>query len=103
MITDKELTPEEGLRRLHELFGSKEPSKPQRKYRRYVLETESGTPVFRLLDCDPHTPRSENELWFEQFLAEEFGDDIVPRLLPATTQRLGISTPVLTFCLKIDD
>jgi hypothetical protein len=81
MITDKELTPEEGLRRLHELLGSKEPSKPQRKYRRYVLETESGAPVFRLLDCDSHTPRSENELWFEQFLAEEFGDDIVPRKL----------------------
>ena len=46
-MADHELTPEEGFRRLNELFGSDDPSAPPtRGCRKYVLEYQDGEPVF---------------------------------------------------------
>jgi|SRR6516165_3011724 hypothetical protein len=80
MATD-ELTPEEALQRLHELFGGADDTALHHGCRKYILELENGKPVFRPADDDLASARSEAELIVDQIIAEEFGDDIVPRKL----------------------
>ena len=81
-MADHELTPDEALRGLAELFGSDDPSAPpSRGCRKYVLETKDGEPVFRRADSDPVLPRDEIELAVEQMIDEELGNDIVPQKL----------------------
>jgi hypothetical protein len=79
-MADKHITPEEGLRMLNELFGSRGTPEVKRRCRWYVLELEGGALIFRPLGTT-QSPRSELELMFDEICAEEFGDDIVPRKL----------------------
>ena len=81
-MTDHELTPEEGFRRLHELFGAEDPSAPPtRTHRKYVLEYADGKPVFRRADSQPALARDEIELALDQIFDRELGNDIVPQKL----------------------
>lgn len=82
MPDDISAAAEEGFRRLHELFGSAEPSAPAtRGRRRYVLELRDGEPVFRDANIDPAVPRSEIELALDQIFDEVLDNDIVPQKL----------------------
>jgi hypothetical protein len=81
-MADHELTPEEGFRGLHELFGPDDPSAPPtRGCRKYVLEYVHGEPVFRRADSHPAPARDEIELAVDQMFDEELGNDIVPQKL----------------------
>jgi hypothetical protein len=88
-MADHECTPEEGFRRLHELFGSDDPSAPPtRTCRKYVLEHQEGEPIFRLAEMPskPTLPRNEFEVAFDEVMMELFGpdpdgDEIVPQKL----------------------
>ena len=81
-MADHELTPDEALRGLAELFGSDDPSAPpSRGCRKYVLETKDGEPVFRRADSGPPFPRDEIELAIDQIFDEELGNNIVPQKL----------------------
>jgi hypothetical protein len=88
-MADHELTPEEGLRLLDELFGSEDPNAPPTRGRRkYVLEHLDGEPVFRLAEVSnkPALPRDEFDVAFDEVMAELFGPDpdgneIVPQKL----------------------
>ena len=76
-----ELTPDEAVRALAELFSSL-PSAPNRRCRKYVLEREDGELLFRLVKI----PRDEIDLAFDEVMAELFGpdsdgDEIVPQKL----------------------
>src|SRR5262249_54287686 len=89
---------EEGFQRLHELFGAANPSPPAtRGCRRYVLEFRDGEPIFRDANCGPVHPRDEIESMLDQIIAEEFGDDIVPKKLekafPGSSFELGCNMP----------
>ena len=84
-----DLTPEEGLQLLDELFGAKDPSAPPTRTRRkYVLEYQDGQPVFRFAEIKSETvlPRSEWDVFWDDLMAELFGpdsdgDEIVPQKL----------------------
>jgi len=68
-----ELTPEEGLRLLDELFGSEDPNAPPTRGRRkYVLEHLDGEPVFRLVEVSnkPALPRDELDVAFDEVMAD---------------------------------
>jgi len=80
-MTDEELTYEEAIQRLHELCGAEDDPAPKRKCRRYLLEFKNGDLIFRFAQGDPSPARSEAELIVDQLIAEEFGEDIVPRKL----------------------
>lgn len=80
-MADHELTVEESLRALDELFRCDDVSVPNRRCRRYVLEFHDGKPVFRSTDNGRDLPRSEDELAIDRIFEEEFGDDIVPQKL----------------------
>ena len=80
-MADHELTPEDGFRRLNELFNSEDASVPNRGCRRYVLEFDNGKPVFRRTNSDPAHPRTEIEVAVDQMIDEELGNDIVPQKL----------------------
>jgi hypothetical protein len=80
-MSDEDLTLEEALQGLHELFGSQDSSVPARRCRTYVLELASGNPVFRLADSDYQVSRSEIETMVDQIIEEVSGDDIVPMKL----------------------
>jgi hypothetical protein len=88
-MADHELTPEEGLRLLDELFGSEDPNAPPtRRHRKYVLEYQDGEPVFRLAETASKStlPRDEIEVAFDEVMLELFGPDpdgneIVPQKL----------------------
>ena len=89
-MADHELTPEDGLRGLNELFGSEDPSAPPtRGCHKYLLEYRDGQPVFRLAEM-PTTksalPRDELDVFFDELIMELFdpdpdGDEIVPQKL----------------------
>jgi hypothetical protein len=88
-MADHQLTPEEGLRLLDELFGSEDPSAPPTRGRRkYLLEYRDGEPVFRLAEASnkPALPPDEFDVAFDEVMAELFGpdpdgDEIVPQKL----------------------
>ena len=88
-MADHELTPEDGLRGLHELFGSDDPSAPPtRGCRKYVHEYRDGEPIFRLAEMPskPTLPRDEIDVIFDEVMVELFGpdpdgDEIVPQKL----------------------
>jgi hypothetical protein len=88
-VADHELTPEEGLRGLNELFGSKDASAPpSRGCRKYFLEYQDGEPVFRLAEMPikPALPRDEIGVALDEVMLELFGPDpdgnvIVPQKL----------------------
>ena len=72
----------EGYRRLHELFGSADPSaRPTRGCRKYLLEYRDGEPVFRRADSGPASPRDEIELALDRIFDEVLDNDIVPEKL----------------------
>jgi hypothetical protein len=73
-MADHELTPEEGLRLLDEVFGSAS-APPTRTCRKYFLEYQDGEPVFRLAEVPskPTLPRSEIEVAFDEVMEELFG------------------------------
>ena len=73
-MADHELTPEESLRLLDELFGGEDGSVPKRRCRKYVLDYLNGKPAFRFAE------------WFDELMMELFGpdpdgDEIVPQKL----------------------
>ena len=77
-MADHELTYEEALQGLNELFGSTEAAAPARSFRKYVLEYQDGEPTFQ-----PVPPRSELDVIFDEVVSELFGpdtdgDEIVP-------------------------
>lgn len=73
---------EEAFRRLHELFGAPDPSAvPTRRCRRYVLEFQTGKPVFWEAYTGPAYPRSELELMLHRIFDEVLDNDIVPQKL----------------------
>src|SRR6476646_688562 len=73
---------EEGYRRLHELFGSDDPSAPPtRGGRKYVLEYRDGEPIFQDADKSRTCPRSELELALDRIIDEVLDNDIVPQKL----------------------
>jgi hypothetical protein len=77
-MADHELTPEEGLRLLDELFGSEDPNAPPTRGRRkYVLEHLDGEPVFRLAEVSnkPALPRDDFDVAFDEVMVELFGPD----------------------------
>ena len=78
-MADQELTYEEALRGLSELFGS-DNSAPNRRRRRYLLDLKDGKLVFRFERPSP-LERDELTLMLDQVFDEEFDDDIVPRKL----------------------
>jgi hypothetical protein len=81
-MADHELTPEEGLRLINEIFGYEDPSAPPtRGCHKYVLDYQGGEPVFRRADSHPALARDEIELAVDQMIDEELGNDIVPRKL----------------------
>jgi hypothetical protein len=89
-MADHELSPEEGLQLLHELFGSVDHSAlPTRGCRKYVLEFRHGEPVFRFADMlsNKSAPMRDGlEVWFVDLMTELFGPDsdgneIVPEKL----------------------
>jgi hypothetical protein len=71
---------EEGLRRLNELFGGTDDSAPKRSYRRYILESQDGSFLFRF-EHSPRVDRDEMTLMVDQIIDEEFDNNIVPRKL----------------------
>jgi len=76
---------EEAFRMLHELFGIADPSAaPKRGCRRYVLEFQTGEPVFRDADNGGANPRSDLELALDRIFDEVLDNDIVPRKLAKT-------------------
>src|SRR5262245_34484258 len=80
-MPEEDLTTEEALRHLDELFRAQKDSVPTRRCRRYFLEFDSDKPVFRSTDSDSQPPRDEIELVLDQMIEEESGDDIVPQKL----------------------
>jgi hypothetical protein len=87
-MADHELTPEEALRGLAELFSDDPSAPPTRTCRKYVLEYLDGEPVFRLVDMPskPTLPRDEIEVALDEVMVELFGpdpdgDEIVPQKL----------------------
>ena len=50
-MADHELTPEEGFRRLDEIFGSEGASRPPTRTHRMSLSTETANPFSDLLRC----------------------------------------------------
>ena len=88
-MADHELTPEEGLRLLDELFGSEDPNAPPTRGRRkYVLEYLDGEPVYRLVEMPskPVLPRDEIGVALDEVMVKLFGPDpdgneIVPQKL----------------------
>jgi hypothetical protein len=86
-MADHELTPEEAIRGLAELFSNL-PSAPKRRCRKYFLEYQDGEPVFRLAETPskPALPRDEIEVAFYEVMMELFrpdpdGNEIVPQKL----------------------
>lgn len=84
----QELTPEEGLQGLADLFGKDPVPTCKTERRRYVLEYEDGEPVFRSAEIrsEPVLPPSEFEVAFDEAIKEIFGpdpdgDEIVPHKL----------------------
>ena len=82
-MADHEHTADEAIRALAELF-----SKPKRRCRKYVLETEDGEPVFRFAETPskPMPPRDEIGVTLDEMMVELFGpdpdgDEIVPQQL----------------------
>ena len=98
-MADHELTPEEGLRLLDELFGYEDPNAPPTRGRRkYVLEYLDGEPVFRLVEMPskPVLPRDEIEVALDEVMVELFGPDpdgneIVPQKLAKLFPRSGFA------------
>jgi len=73
---------EEAFRRLHELFSTADPSAaPKRGCRRYVLEFQTGKPVFWEDFTGPAYPRCELELMLDRIFDEVLDNDIVPQKL----------------------
>jgi len=64
--------------------------KPTRGCRKYVLEHEDGTHVFRRLDSGPAVQLSELEIEINQIFDELCGDDIVPQKLAKYFPRRSI-------------
>jgi hypothetical protein len=81
-MNDRELTLEEAMQGLAELF-SQGPDAPKRRYRKYLLEYQDGKPVFRNdeLDSEVDLARDAIELAFDEVVNEMFGEDIVPQKL----------------------
>jgi Phage integrase family len=102
-IADYELTPEEGLRLINEIFGSEDASRPPtRTCRKYFLEYQDGEPVLRLAEMPskPTALRHEFDVIFDEVMAELFGpdpdgDEIVPqklaKLFPGSSRRYAAS------------
>ena len=65
-MADHELTPEEALRGLAELFSDDPSAPPTRGCRKYFLEYQDGEPVFRLAEM-PSKPRDEIEVAFDEW------------------------------------
>jgi len=61
-VADHELTYEEALQRLHELFSAEGDPALNRRCRKYVLEFENDELLFRFADDAPAPGRSEAEL-----------------------------------------
>jgi hypothetical protein len=86
-MADHELTPDEAIRGLAELFSNL-PSAPKRRCRKYFLEYQDGEPVFRLAEIPskPSLPRDDFDVIFDEVMIELFGsdpngDEIVPQKL----------------------
>jgi hypothetical protein len=87
-MVDHELTYEEALQGLNELFGGAK-APPTRSSRKYVLEYQDGEPVFRfaqIVSSHSTLPRSELDVAFDEVIVELFGPDpdggeIVPEKL----------------------
>jgi hypothetical protein len=97
-MDERELTYEEAIRRLTELFSDDPSAPPTRTCRKYFLENQDGEPVFRLAEMPgkPTLPRSEIEVVFDEVMLELFGpdpdgDEIVPqkqaKLFPGRSRR----------------
>ena len=103
-MDDHELTHEEGLRGLHELFGSDDDPAPKCNRRRYLLELKDGKRVFRFERASP-LERDEITLMLDQIIDEEFDNDIVPRklayLFPGSTFEPWHRSPPLTAVLSL--
>jgi hypothetical protein len=101
-MADQELTYEEALRGLSELFGSNDPA-PNRRRRRYLLDLKDGKLVFRFERASP-LERNEISLMLDQIIDEEFDDDIVLRklayLFPGSTFESWHRGPSLTAVLS---
>lgn len=77
---------------LHEVFGAADPSPPAtRGCRRYVLEFQSGKPIFWEAFAGPALPHSELELMLHRIFDEVLDNDIVPQKLAKAFPVLGLN------------